>query len=243
MLNQKGYFDLLDWLESERDVKPQQFFQRMQSEFGIAHLLYIDVSLTPVSLKLHRLHHTFSPRVVQAVAALGSALLANVTRAALDVVRPLDWKALADRVPRGVELLQTANLPGLPYEGMIYPLVSRDGRAALLAIQVPAYGDCWLQYRRMHDRDIHALAALFHGHLLERETIKGRTDAPHLTQRELEALGWSAAGKSYWEISVILGISERTVRFFMANARSKLNAVSNAQAVAEAVWQGLISHH
>jgi len=29
----------------------------------------------------------------------------------------------------------------------------------------------------------------------------------------------------------------------MANARSKLNAVSNAQAVAEAVWQGLISHH
>ena len=61
-----------------------------------------------------------------------------------------------------------------------------------------------------------------------------------ITPREREVLRWSAAGKSYWEIAVILGISERTVRFFMSNARQKLNVVSNTQAVAEAVWRGLI---
>jgi LuxR family transcriptional regulator, quorum-sensing system regulator SinR len=30
------------------------------------------------------------------------------------------------------------------------------------------------------------------------------------------------------------------VRYFMANARHKLDVVNNAQAVAEAVWQGII---
>ena len=39
---------------------------------------------------------------------------------------------------------------------------------------------------------------------------------------------------------MILGITERTVRYFMANARRKLNVVSNTQAVAEAAWRGLL---
>ncbi len=61
-----------------------------------------------------------------------------------------------------------------------------------------------------------------------------------LTRRETETLAWIAAGKSYWEAAIILGITERTVRYFMANARDKLEVVNNAQAVAEAVWQGII---
>ncbi|KQW29710.1 hypothetical protein ASE36_09445 [Rhizobium sp. Root274] len=61
-----------------------------------------------------------------------------------------------------------------------------------------------------------------------------------LTPRECETLAWIAAGKSYWEAAIILGITERTVRYFMANARNKLDVVNNAQAVAEAVWLGLI---
>ncbi|NUS68745.1 MAG: LuxR family transcriptional regulator, partial [Ensifer adhaerens] len=40
--------------------------------------------------------------------------------------------------------------------------------------------------------------------------------------------------------ATILGISERTVRFFMTNARRKLNVVSNTQAVAQAVRHALI---
>ena len=57
----------------------------------------------------------------------------------------------------------------------------------------------------------------------------------HLTTREQEALSWVAEGKSDWEIAVILGLSETTVRFHVDNARKKLGAVNRAQAVARLV--------
>jgi DNA-binding CsgD family transcriptional regulator len=57
-------------------------------------------------------------------------------------------------------------------------------------------------------------------------------DEVRLTNRERDALAWVAEGKSDWEISVILGLSETTVRFHVDNARRKLGAVNRTQAVA-----------
>jgi LuxR family quorum-sensing transcriptional regulator LasR len=47
-------------------------------------------------------------------------------------------------------------------------------------------------------------------------------------------------GKSSWEMSVILGISERTANFHVFNIMRKLGATNRAQAVAVAARQGLI---
>ena len=60
----------------------------------------------------------------------------------------------------------------------------------------------------------------------------GEDDEIKLTDRERDALAWVAEGKSDWEISVILGVSETTARFHVDNARKKLGAVNRAQAVA-----------
>lgn len=66
-------------------------------------------------------------------------------------------------------------------------------------------------------------------------------DVPfRLTARELECLQWSATGKSSWEISTILNISESAVNFHMANIRSKFNVSSRRQAVVQAIRFGLI---
>jgi len=61
-----------------------------------------------------------------------------------------------------------------------------------------------------------------------------------LTLRETECLGWAAQGKSEWEISQILGISEHTAEKHLINARVKLGAVNRVHAVATAIRQGLI---
>ena len=39
-----------------------------------------------------------------------------------------------------------------------------------------------------------------------------------MSARELDCLKWTAAGKTAWEASVILGISEQTVRFHLNTA-------------------------
>lgn len=63
---------------------------------------------------------------------------------------------------------------------------------------------------------------------------------PVLSQKEIEVLKWLAQGKSGWDISRILGISENTVRFHIGNIKKKLDAVSSAHAVAIAVKYGVI---
>ena len=67
-----------------------------------------------------------------------------------------------------------------------------------------------------------------------------RSPAIRLTPRERDALALVAEGKTDWEVSVILAISEATARFHIDNGRSKLGAVNRAQAVAKLVHQRLI---
>jgi len=55
---------------------------------------------------------------------------------------------------------------------------------------------------------------------------------PHLTEREMEMVRWIKDGKTNWEISMILNISERTVKFHIDNIKNKLGAVSKFHAVA-----------
>ncbi|HKR78191.1 MAG TPA: LuxR C-terminal-related transcriptional regulator [Nitrospira sp.] len=62
-----------------------------------------------------------------------------------------------------------------------------------------------------------------------------------LSRRETSVLMWMKQGKTNWEISRILGVSERTVRFHVEGIFVKLDVSSRTQAVACAIEQGLLS--
>ena len=62
-----------------------------------------------------------------------------------------------------------------------------------------------------------------------------------LSFREIECIKWTAAGKTAYEISVITGLSDRTVEHYIASSMRKLNATNRAQAVAEAMRHRVIA--
>ena len=64
--------------------------------------------------------------------------------------------------------------------------------------------------------------------------------APNLTLRELEALKWTRAGKTAWELGQILGISYGTANFHLQNAQRKLSSTDKHQAVLRAINLQLI---
>lgn len=64
--------------------------------------------------------------------------------------------------------------------------------------------------------------------------------AINLTPREKECISWCSEGKTAWEISAILGISERTVSHILENAQRKMNTTNRTQLVAETIRAGLI---
>jgi len=66
------------------------------------------------------------------------------------------------------------------------------------------------------------------------------TRAKNISLRELEVLRWVAEGKTYWEVSKILTISERTVRFHIGNVAEKLNAKNSTHAITKAIRLNLL---
>jgi len=61
-----------------------------------------------------------------------------------------------------------------------------------------------------------------------------------LTPRETECLLWTSRGKTAWEISRILHVSEHTVEFHLRNCMRKLKTASKHHAVVKAIVCGLI---
>lgn len=61
-----------------------------------------------------------------------------------------------------------------------------------------------------------------------------------LSDREIDCLNWTAAGKTSVEIAEILGLSEHTINHYLNRATKKLDTVNRTQAVAKALRIGLI---
>jgi DNA-binding CsgD family transcriptional regulator len=151
---------------------------------------------------------------------------------------PLEWSSLPP-MPETQALLQHAG--GLAADGQVlsFPLISLAGETALCAIVAAAAADEGQAQKTALMRELRVLANYFHQHILR---IHGHDaqEAMLISARELDCLKWMAAGKTAWEASVILGISERTVRFHLNAAREKLDCLTTTQAVAKAVSQQLI---
>lgn len=150
----------------------------------------------------------------------------------------LDWSELPEGVDASGLLALTQNAPAGP-QVLSIPLRPLVGETAILFVATDMPLDEWKSQKTTIQREFQVLANYFHQHILR---IYGHDAESQMivSARELDCLKWVAAGKTAWEASVILGISERTVRFHLNAAREKLNCLTTTQAVAKAVSQQLI---
>jgi DNA-binding CsgD family transcriptional regulator len=98
------------------------------------------------------------------------------------------------------------------------------------------YGVRLMSPERGFDQDarsvLNALAITYcvHGIKLLENAKKAGTDRSPLSKREAECLAWVTEGKSDWDISEILSISQWTVHEHIERAKSKLGVRSRIQA-------------
>lgn len=79
-------------------------------------------------------------------------------------------------------------------------------------------------------------------HMAAERSPRVDSSTPRLSVRERDVIHWVAAGKTNWEISHILKISERTVKFHLQNIMGKLHATTRSQAVAYALNLGVLEY-
>lgn len=84
---------------------------------------------------------------------------------------------------------------------------------------------------------IHLMATYYHQRLRIIQNRRENKDQSSvlLTRRETEVLRWFAQGKSAWDIGVILGVTEATVRFHLTGVRRKYGVSSTVHATAIAI--------
>lgn len=86
------------------------------------------------------------------------------------------------------------------------------------------------------------LASVYYGlFLMQKKSSPDHSHRP-LTRREVECMRWVAAGKTDWEVSRILGISEKTVQEHVGHAITKLQANTRAHAVAKAYSANVLTY-
>lgn len=145
---------------------------------------------------------------------------------------PFYWADL-ETTPQSAKLFEEASKFGIVLNGYSVPYVDAKGRGSLFSVAVrPDDPDPIDRLKNLADvvnllaKDIHIKAVA--------EAYTDDIEIPQLPPRELECLKWTAAGKTYSEIAIILELSEHTVRSYLKSVRLRLDCVSLAQAANKA---------
>ncbi|TGT71827.1 MULTISPECIES: autoinducer binding domain-containing protein [unclassified Mesorhizobium] len=147
--------------------------------------------------------------------------------------RPFTWKEAWARASAsgssGDRVMMEAADAGLK-DGVCVPIPVRNARSGCISLagEGPITEVDVLQ-------PVNVLSLTFASRLQLLVDHERRPEGLKLSQREREVLTWVAEGKTAWEISRILGISDSTVNKHIAGAMRKTGAVTRTQAVAKAM--------
>jgi len=126
--------------------------------------------------------------------------------------------------------------------GLTIPIHGPRGELGIFSLN-SQLGD--KEFERLTDSikyDAQVMAYHFHDAVCRALRAKQVVPLPTpLTEREVEILRWTAAGKTAWEIGGILNISERTVNFHVQNVMEKFGVHNKTHAAAKAMGMGLFA--
>ncbi|MDH5555819.1 MAG: LuxR family transcriptional regulator [Alphaproteobacteria bacterium] len=165
-----------------------------------------------------------------------------VMATATETIAPFAWKDLYKLQPsdsRQRLMLDEAGDFGLR-NGMTIPVHGPARAFATFNIAAsvsPAESE---ELWNTHKFDIHIIALHSHEEIIKAAYAEARRKPVHLAPRERECLLWTSRGKTAWEISMILGLSQDTVLHYLRTANGKLGVCNKTHAVVKAIITGLI---
>jgi len=151
--------------------------------------------------------------------------------------RPFHWRDAWNALPKTDRVKQIngeASEFGL-VDGIAFPLKSALRSSAVISLASRQR----LQIGKGSEGLLFAAVAYFQ--MAANDIVAKSAPQPkHLTKREREILSWRGAGKSSWEISEILGISQATVKNHMKAVLRKLDVATTTQALVSAIRMGAL---
>jgi DNA-binding CsgD family transcriptional regulator len=238
--------DFLDRLKDAREpVDLKQVFNAAIADLGFKYFTYHVVRVSGVGGRLPYIISSYPEQWLRHYFAEGyldeDPVLEELPKRQL----PFCWSevSLPDELSaKQKRLFDEARDAGIK-DGITIPIHGRTDFATMSLVPDGSPGEVREALKR-HRHLLHLLSLYYHDHsgsiLLERSMSSPRQKSL-LSPREKEVLQWTAKGKSNWDISVILNISEKSVEFHLDGAKRKLQVFNRTHAVVKAIMLGMIS--
>jgi LuxR family quorum sensing-dependent transcriptional regulator len=231
----RAAFDLID--DFDRTRTPEEVVEQLASAlsvFGYSAILITGVPEPPQRVEPYFLMNGW-PRGWSGQNADASHYADDPTAAwCRRTINPLEWSQAAGGrdcppCPATIEDL------GMN-KGFLVPVIRASGSTSCVTMAGERP-----EFESRAKRAVYMLSLYAHARAVSLlDCTDGTRPRRELTLREREVLQWIAVGKSSWDVSVILGISERTVNWLISRATRKLNAVNRTHAVVNAIRAGQI---
>jgi DNA-binding CsgD family transcriptional regulator len=228
-----------------RDIKEspdvESAVQKFRDGYNLGHVTYHLAQTVSGELQIDSpfVRTTYPSSWVTRYLIKGYVKVDPIIKEGLQRALPFDWSEV-DIGPDAIQMLADFQTHGLGMQGFSIPITDKSGRRALLSLNGRVDEPHWNSHVIRCSRDWIDLAQALHKKAIIE--LYGDVDpAPALSPRELETLFWTARGKDYKEISMIVDVSEHTIRTYMRSARFKLDCSNLTQAVAKAIKLKLIN--
>ncbi|MGY2261110.1 LuxR family transcriptional regulator [Pseudomonas sp. SDO55104_S430] len=209
-------------------------------EKGFLRFTYFIVRKT--NLKSAFLISNYPPGWVEEYMLRSHYLTDPVIQRGLRTVAPFFWREC--RIKDGdYNSINSKTMKHSPLTGgYCFTLHDANGCFSLLNVG-DRFDPALLRIREQHKAELQMLLIRFHQRIIFSpqilEFIFSERKRKSLTSREQEILKWACIGKTYTEISLITGISVRTVKFHMRNIVEKLDVSNAKHAISKAQQEGL----
>nr|WP_255769376.1 LuxR family transcriptional regulator [Maritalea mediterranea] len=206
--------------------------------FEVGHMAYLATDLAEMNPETFCLVTTYPPNWVKRYVEKNYITIDPVVQTARKHTRPFFWSECRCDSSEVSALFKDARQHGLGEQGLTIPIHGAKADKAMFSIAANMSESEWQAYCARHMGNLILFALQFHmaaidvrGALLKRPQLKGR---------EIEILYWIAEGKTAWETSKILDISEKTVEHCLKQIRNKFNATNTTHAVSLAFRLGIL---
>ena len=154
-----------------------------------------------------------------------------VPRHCFNTLNPFEWKDVPYDREHNVAAhnVMTRARDFRFHEGFCIPIHYDDATGAISMAGERPYLDAETKSA------LHLMSVFTHGRLRALTRSGPQGPSRRLSETEAEVLRWAARGKTAWETSQILGISERNVRWHLEEAQRKLMAPNKTATVARAL--------
>lgn len=235
--NRHAVFDFIETLDSLSSLDDilQELTDQLH-QFGFDHLIFTGLPQGTEDIAPLVRTNLYPVEWWSRYTANSYHLVDHTCQHALKTAQPFFWHdvPIEKNVKAAEQVASEAAQFGLR-DGYVVPVYSRNHWHSVISMA----SSVRLHLSKQDEAAVN-LMAIYASNAIERQLRKS-TIPDKLTQREIEVLEWFVMGKTAWEVSVILGISDNTVRYHSKRIMNKLQASNLVHAVAKASAHGFIS--